>query len=88
MVYFENSKVSITIYKSLARPHLDYGDIICNQTFNESFHQRIESKQYAVIAITGIIGIASSKKLLPRVKLRVTKIQRMAQEILLILQNI
>ena len=47
MVYFENSKVSlITIYKSSARPHLDYGDIIYDQTFNESFHQRIESIQY------------------------------------------
>ena len=36
----------ITIYKSFARPHLDYGDIIYDQTFNEFFHQRIESIQY------------------------------------------
>ena len=34
-----------TIYASFARPHLDYGDIIYDQTFNESFHQRIESIQ-------------------------------------------
>ena len=33
----------ITIYKSLARPHLDYGDIIYDLTLNESFHQRTES---------------------------------------------
>ena len=46
----------ITIYKSFARPHLDYGDIIYDQSFNESFHQRIESIQYnAAIAITGAI---------------------------------
>ena len=32
----------ITIYKSFARPHLDYGDVIYDQTFNESLHQRTE----------------------------------------------
>ena len=54
----------ITIYKSFARPHLDYGDIIYDQTFNESFHQRIESIQYnAAIAITGATTGTSSEKL-------------------------
>ena len=54
----------IIIYKLFARPHLDYGDIIYDQTFNESFHQRIESIQYnAAIAITGTIRGTSSKKL-------------------------
>ena len=54
----------ITIYKSFARPHLDYGDIIYDQTFNESFHQRIESIQYnAAIAITGATRGTSSEKL-------------------------
>ena len=54
----------ITIYKSFARPHLDYGDIIYDQIFNESFHQRIESIQYnAAIAITGAIRGSSSEKL-------------------------
>ena len=52
----------ITIYKSFARPHL--GDIIYDQTFNESFHQRIESIQYnAAVTITGAIGGTSSEKL-------------------------
>ena len=32
-----------TIYKSFAGPHLDYGDIIYDQTLNKSFHQRTES---------------------------------------------
>ena len=27
----------IKIYKSLIRPHLDYDDMICDQTFNMSF---------------------------------------------------
>ena len=54
----------ITIYKLFARPHLGYGDIIYDQTFNESFHQRTESIQYnAAIAITGAIRGTSSEKL-------------------------
>ena len=52
----------ITIYKLFARPHLDYGDIIYDQTFNESFHQRIESIQYnAAIAITDAVRGISFK---------------------------
>ena len=38
-------KSLITICKLFARPHLDYGDIIYDQTFSEPFHQRIESIQ-------------------------------------------
>ena len=54
----------IQIYKSFVRPHLDYGDIISDQIFNESFHQRIESIQYNVtIAIAGAIRCTSSEKL-------------------------
>ena len=32
----------ITIYKSFIRSHLDYGDIIYDQAYNVSFHQKIE----------------------------------------------
>ena len=54
----------LTIYKSFAGSHLDYGDVICDQIFNESFHQRLESIQYnATIAITGTIRSTSSKKI-------------------------
>ena len=46
--------VLLTIYKSLIRPHLDYGDIIYDKAFNESFHAKLESLQYnATLAITG-----------------------------------
>ena len=79
----------ITIYKLFARPHLDYGDIIYDQTFNESFHQRIESiKHNAAVAITGVIRGTSSEKLYQELGLESLKIQKMAQETLLILQNI
>ena len=30
----------ITIYKSLIQPHLDYGDIVYDRAFNESFHTK------------------------------------------------
>ena len=54
----------ITIYKNLIRLHVDYGDVIYDRTFKESFHQRLESIQYnAAIAITGAIRGTSSKKL-------------------------
>ena len=37
----------VTIYKAFIRPHLDYGDnIIDNQAYKESFHQKLESIQY------------------------------------------
>ena len=31
----------LTIYKSLIRPHLDYGDITYDQAYNVSFHQKL-----------------------------------------------
>ena len=46
----------ITIYKSFIRSHLDYGDIIYDQAYNVSFHQKLESIQYkAALAIAGAI---------------------------------
>ena len=44
----------ITIYKSFIRPHLDYGNIIYDQTFDILFQQKMESIQYSpALAITG-----------------------------------
>ena len=54
----------ITIYKSFVRPHLDYGDIIYEESYNSSFHQKLESVQYkAGLAITGAIKGTSKEKL-------------------------
>ena len=54
----------ITIYKAFIRPHLDYGDVIFDQAFNNSFHQRLESIQYnATPAIAGAIRGTSKEKL-------------------------
>ena len=54
----------LTIYKSFIRPHLDYGDVIYDQAYTASFHQKIESVQYnSALAITGAIRGSSKEKL-------------------------
>ena len=46
----------VRAYKAFIRPHFDYVDIIYDQTYNEPFHQEIDSIQYnAVLAIAGAI---------------------------------
>ena len=54
----------VTVYKAFIRPHLDYEDIIDDQTYNESFHQKMESLQYnAALAIIGAVRGTSREKL-------------------------
>ena len=56
-------RAPLIIYKSFIKPHLDYGDMIYDQTFNMSFQQKMETIQYnAVLAITGAIRGSSWKK--------------------------
>ena len=53
----------LTIYKSVIRPHHDYGDVNCDQYYHNSFHQTLESIQYnAALTITGAIRGSSSEK--------------------------
>ena len=33
----------LTIYKSFIRPHFDYGDLIHDQSYNDSFHAKLKS---------------------------------------------
>ena len=67
----------ITIYKTFIRPHLDYGDVIYDHAFNESFHQRLASIQYnAAIAITGAIRRTSPEKLFQKLELENLKSRR------------
>ena len=71
-----------TAYETFIRPHVDYRDIIYDQTYNESFHQKMESIQYnATLAITGAIrgtygNIGTcrylQRKTLSRARLRIT----------------
>ena len=60
---FLPSQSVVTVYKTFIRPHLDYGDIIYYQTYNDSFHQKMEPIQYnAALAITVAIRGTSREK--------------------------
>ena len=70
----------ITIYKSFIRPHLDYGDIVYDRAFNESFHKNLETIQYnAAIAIRG----TSSEKLFQELALESLKSRRWLRKLCL-----
>ena len=67
----------LTIYKSFLRPHLDYGDVIYDRAFNESFQNKLESVQYdAALAITGAIRGPSREKLYQELGLESLKSRR------------
>ena len=67
----------LTIYKSFLRPHLDYGDVIYDRAFNESFQNKLESVQYnAALAITGAIRGSSREKLYQELGLESLKSRR------------
>ena len=54
----------LTIYKTFLRPHLDYGDVIYDRAFSESFQKKLESVQYnAALAVTGAMRGSSREKL-------------------------
>ena len=54
----------LRIYKSFIRSHLDDGEIIYDQAYTASFHQKIESVRYnSALAITGAIRGTSKVKL-------------------------
>ena len=74
----------ITIYKSFIRLHLDYGDIVYDRAFNESFHKYLKSIQYnATIAITGAIRGTSSEKLFQELGLESLKSRRWLRKLCL-----
>ena len=53
----------VTIYKSFPRPYWDYGDVIFDKAYNNSFVQSLESLQYKVsLAIAGAIKGFSTEK--------------------------
>ena len=54
----------MTLYKAFVRPHLDYGDVICDESYNKTFHQELESIRYnACLALSGAIRGLSREKL-------------------------
>ena len=56
--------ILIIINKAFVRPQLDYRNILYDQAYNMSFHQKLESIQYnACLAITGKMRATSKEKL-------------------------
>ena len=54
----------LTIYKSFARPNLDYADIVYEKPLNESFKRKIEMVQYnTAFIITGAFKGTSRDKI-------------------------
>ena len=53
----------LTICKSFMRPHLDYGNVIYDQHYNNTFHEKLESMQYNdAVPIACAIRDSSGKK--------------------------
>ena len=74
----------LTIYKSFLRPHLDYGDVIYDRAFNESFQNKLESFQYNdASAITGAVRGSSREKLYQELGLESLKSRRWYQKLCL-----
>ena len=70
----------VTIYKAFIRPHLDYGDVLYHQAFNNSFHANMESIQYnTFLGITGAIR-GTSRENLAKIRPRVPQISSLVQE--------
>ena len=54
----------MTIYKVFVRPNQDYGDVIYDEGYNKTFHQKLESVQYNVcLALSGAIRGSSREKI-------------------------
>ena len=78
----------ITIYKAFIRPHLDYGDVIFDQAFNNSFHQRLESIQYnAALVINGAITGTSKEKLYQKLGFKSLQSRRWFRKLSLLQNN-
>ena len=57
-------KQLLTIYKTFARSHLNYADIIYDKPFNDAFKEKLEKVQYyAALIITGAIKGISRERL-------------------------
>ena len=70
-------KAQSTLCKPFVRLHLDYGDIIYDQTNNDSFCNKLETFQYnAALATTGSIQGTSKVKLYKELGLESLKSRR------------
>ena len=67
----------LTINKCFKRPHLNYGDIIYDQSYNFSFHPKLGFIEYnAALALTGTIRGSSREKLYQKRDLESLQLRR------------
>ena len=67
----------VTIYEAFVRPHLDYGNILYDQAFNNFFHDRLESISYnACFPIMGATRGTSREKLYQELGLEPLRLRR------------
>ena len=65
------------------RLHLDNEDILYDQAFNNSFHDRLESVQYnACLAIMGVFRGAYQRKFISRIRYRISLAWALVQKAL------
>ena len=54
----------MNIFKIFVRPQLDYGDVIYDEAYNETFLKKLESIQYnACLALSEVIRASSREKI-------------------------
>ena len=71
------SAALITIYKAFVRSDLIYGNVLHDQAFNASFHEKLESIQYnACLVLTGAIRGTSKEKIYQELGLESLQIRR------------
>ena len=67
----------ITIYRPFLRPYLDNGDILYDQAYDASFHQKLEKIQCnACLTITGAIRGTSKEKIYQELSFESLKCRR------------
>ena len=72
----------LSMYKAFIRSQLDYADVMYDQAYNSSFHEKLESLQYnAFLAITGAIRGISSEELYQELWLESLKSRRWFRKI-------
>ena len=77
----------LTIYKTFIRSQLGYADVIYDQAYNSSFHEKLESLQYnACLAITGATRGTSSEKLYQEFGLESLKLRRWFRKLVIFIR--
>ena len=70
-------KLLLSLYNFSIRPYRDHGDIIYDQAYNLSFHQKLESIQCnAVLALAGVLRGSSREKLYQELGLESLQLRR------------